>query len=417
MNGMRVLGTWGAAIVLVAAACAPAAAPSPTAAPAKPAESKPAATSPAAAKPAESKPAATSPAAAKPAESKPAAAQPAAKSDAKPASKAPTTLAEIATYRGADREQVLYEGAKREATLTWYTSLAGGVVQELARGFEEKYPGIKVQEFRANTDEVITRLAEEYKTRRYNADVLEINQDGYKILDEQKLLIPYWTPHLANFVEGAKEPAPGTEGLVKWVVDRQSFIGFGYNTNLIPANAVPKTWQELGKPELKGKLVMSGAGTTGARVFGTIKQVAGEDFIRNQLWPQNYTIQEVSGRALLDLVVSGEAPSSPTIFRNHALEAKAKGAPVDWVPLEPVPTNGGSTGIPNQSAHPFAATLWVDFILGPTGQGILEKYQYGSAAKTYGFNAMYPEVGQTAREYDQNLRDWGKLMRDGARKS
>jgi NitT/TauT family transport system substrate-binding protein len=79
------------ASALLAVACAPAAQPSPTAAPAKPAESKPAATTAAAkpteapsAKPAEVKPAASPAAAAKPAEAKPAA-SPAAKAEAKPA--------------------------------------------------------------------------------------------------------------------------------------------------------------------------------------------------------------------------------------------------------------------------------------------------------------------------------------------
>ena len=37
----------------------------------------------------------------------------------------PTTIAELVTYNGKDREQVLYAGAKAEGKLTWYTSLAG----------------------------------------------------------------------------------------------------------------------------------------------------------------------------------------------------------------------------------------------------------------------------------------------------
>jgi hypothetical protein len=33
----------------------------------------------------------------------------------------PATIAEIATYMGGDREQVLYAGAKTESVVTWYT--------------------------------------------------------------------------------------------------------------------------------------------------------------------------------------------------------------------------------------------------------------------------------------------------------
>ena len=41
----------------------------------------------------------------------------------------PASLPELARYIGADREQVLYAGAKAEGKLMWYTSLAERVVQ------------------------------------------------------------------------------------------------------------------------------------------------------------------------------------------------------------------------------------------------------------------------------------------------
>jgi len=37
----------------------------------------------------------------------------------------PMTVAELVTYNGANREQVLYAGAKDEGRVMWYTSLAG----------------------------------------------------------------------------------------------------------------------------------------------------------------------------------------------------------------------------------------------------------------------------------------------------
>ena len=40
--------------------------------------------------------------------------------------KKPTSLAELAAYIGADREQLLLAGAKSEGKVVWYTSLAGG---------------------------------------------------------------------------------------------------------------------------------------------------------------------------------------------------------------------------------------------------------------------------------------------------
>ena len=55
----------------------------------------------------------------------------------------PSTIAELAVYRGADREALLYAGAKTEGKIIWYTSLAGDSYKELVKAFETKYPGVK----------------------------------------------------------------------------------------------------------------------------------------------------------------------------------------------------------------------------------------------------------------------------------
>jgi iron(III) transport system substrate-binding protein len=62
------------------------------------------------------------------------------------AAAAPTSIAQLALYQGADREKLLIEGAKKEAALmlygshTWYRTMA--------TEFEKKYPFIKVTEYR-----------------------------------------------------------------------------------------------------------------------------------------------------------------------------------------------------------------------------------------------------------------------------
>ena len=39
--------------------------------------------------------------------------------------KKPRTLDELAAYSGADRHQILLDGAKAEGKVVWYTSLSG----------------------------------------------------------------------------------------------------------------------------------------------------------------------------------------------------------------------------------------------------------------------------------------------------
>ena len=49
------------------------------------------------------------------------------------------SVTDLANYRGADREEMLKAGAKKEGKLVWYTSLTAH--RDIANVFEAKYPG------------------------------------------------------------------------------------------------------------------------------------------------------------------------------------------------------------------------------------------------------------------------------------
>src|ERR1043166_5740776 len=76
-------------------------------------------------------------------------------------SKKPVSLAELAAYTGPDREQILLAGAKSEGKVVWYTSLSGSSYKALAEAFEAKYPGVKVEIYRAGGAELKLRITEE----------------------------------------------------------------------------------------------------------------------------------------------------------------------------------------------------------------------------------------------------------------
>src|SRR5437764_696333 len=73
---------------------------------------------------------------------------------------------------------------------------------------------------------------------RGTADVLEMPTPTLRILKEQGLLAEYYLPNAAAYPAAAKEP--GSDQNLYWAVDREHYISFGYNTNLLPATAVPK---------------------------------------------------------------------------------------------------------------------------------------------------------------------------------
>jgi iron(III) transport system substrate-binding protein len=257
------------------------------------------------------------------------------------------------------------------------------------------------------------RIAAEAKARQYLVDTIETTLPLLKSLREDGLLAVFSSPHLLKYPARAKEPAGN--GLYYWGVNRESFIGVGFNPNLIAAAALPKNFDGLLNPQLKGKMGFT-TSETGVRMMGAILKFKGEAFAK-KLQSQDISLYSVSGRAIADMAISGEVPISPSIFRDHALESKLKGAPIAWVPMEAVPTNAGATSIIYQAPHPHAAVLMADFILSPEGQKILEDLQFGSPSKDFGFMRWYPEAGLNTDQYDKEATRWQKVLREIGRKS
>ena len=109
--------------------------------------------------------------------------------------------------------------------------------------------------------------------------------------------------------------------------DRESHIGLAYNKNSIASKLAPRNYDGLLRPELKDKIAFAGS-DTGVTVIGAMLKFKGEEYVK-KLKSQNPAIHNVSGRALLDLVISGEVGVSPTIFRNHVEVSLKAGAPKD----------------------------------------------------------------------------------------
>ena len=323
------------------------------------------------------------------------------------------TIAELVTYSGKDREQLLYAGAKNEGKVTWYTSLAGDSYKGMAKAFETKYPGVKVEAYRVSGSEITTRMTEEAKAKRYIADTVETTEGNLMFMREAFLLRPYHSPHFASYPEDAKEK--GERGLYFWGVARESYIGFAYNKKLLSKNAVPKNYEGLLHPELKGRMGVS-ISDPAYKVIGAIIRTRGVELVK-KLKAQEIALHSIIPPALLDLIASGEVLASPAIFRNHTLNAIAKGAPVEWVAMDIVPTNVGGAAIAVQPPHPHGALLLADYLLGPEGQAVLAKFEYGSAAKNLGFKRWRPDHGVVMDKYEKELERWEKLLKEISRKS
>ena len=324
----------------------------------------------------------------------------------------PVTIADLAAYNKPDREQVLYEGAKKEGKLMWYTSLTGGPNTEAPKVFEAKYPGVKMEVYRGDSDALISRILQEAQAKRYLVDTVETTFPILKVMRDEKLLAHYFSPYLAAYPDEVKEKS--AKGLVYWATDRESYIGVAYNTEAVPTAAAPKRFDDLLKPELKGKIGFA-TSDTGSRVIGAMLATRGSEFVQ-KLKTQDITLHGVSGRAILDMVISGELGVSPTVFLSHSRVSISKGAPIKWVPMDVVPTNAGGVALPAHAPHPHAALLFADFLLSPEGQKFLGKFGLDSAMNKPDFKRWYAEMGMTVEQYEKESSKWEKLLREIGRK-
>jgi iron(III) transport system substrate-binding protein len=318
-----------------------------------------------------------------------------------------SSLAVLAAYSSPDREERLRAGARAEGKVVWYTSFTGNSYKLLARAFETQYPELKIEVFRAANKELLTKMTAEHQAKHFIADTLESTLGLLTGLREASMLASFTSPYAGAYPNSAKEK--GEHGLWLWLIHRESYNGVGYNTERIPPAQVPKKFDDLLKPEFKGKMGFAN-GDTGARMIAAMLKAKGEEYVR-RLQTQAYSLHSLSARALADQVAAGEVDLSPTISREHAAEVKRNGGPIGWEPMEVVPTNAGAVAVVKAAPHPHAALLLADFILSPRGQKIFGELDFVDPRDSR-LNRFYPERGLTSTEYDDQMRRWLKLLRD-----
>ena len=323
-----------------------------------------------------------------------------------PALAAPTTVAEIANYTGGDRQRILEDGAKREGTLTIYTT--GTQIAPLVDRFRQKYPFVRVQMLRASSVEVATKVTQEYAAGVFLVDAFELNTDGLILPRDQGVLQPFTSPEAVNFEANA------VEGGRHWISARESYTGIGYNAAKIPAAQAPQTYQDLLDPKWKGKMAISATTGTAGNWVGAMVVTHGADFVR-ALGKQDIRVYPVADRALANLMISGEVTLSPTIYQSHVAASKAQGAPLGWNAPGPVPVTDTAVALAAKAPHPHAAMLLIDFLLSGEAQLIYRDLGYLSSRKDM-TSDEYPDLAKlflmNRPHYVEEFEGWMRLFQE-----
>jgi iron(III) transport system substrate-binding protein len=87
---------------------------------------------------------------------------------------AQTSDADLLTYSGSDRTEKLIAGAKREGQVTYYSAMiVNQALRPLTAAFQKKYPFIKMTFWRADSEDIQTRMLAEVRANKPVVDIAE----------------------------------------------------------------------------------------------------------------------------------------------------------------------------------------------------------------------------------------------------
>jgi iron(III) transport system substrate-binding protein len=278
----------------------------------------------------------------------------------------------VTPVRAAD--PALIAAAQKEGEVIWYTTQ---IVNQFGRpamdAFQKRY-GIRVNFVRADSVELAARLLSEARAGRLQADVF----DGTATAPALKRggVAAKWVPDRAReWPREYRDP----EGY--WVATNIFVHTPAYNTDLVPKGSEPRTWQDLLDPKWKGKMAwVTHATSSGAPgfvgvVLAELGEAAGKDYLR-ALARQDIIGLGGSARTLVDQSIAGEYPLVLQIFNHQPVISARRGAPIDWIAMNPSMVDISVAGVIQNAPHPNAGRLLVDFFVSDEGQKLFRDADY-----------------------------------------
>lgn len=285
----------------------------------------------------------------------------------------PTLIAQLSALAGAERTQRLVEGAKKEGTVSIYTSMPVDDMAALTAAFEVKY-GVKAKVWRSSSEKILQRGVLEFKANRFEVDAFETNGPELEAISREGMLVASNSPALADLIPQA---VPQNR---MWIATRLNIFTCTYNTNLVKKEDLPKTYEDLLDPKWKGKLAVEAEDSDW--LAETVMQMGEEKGLA--LFKEIARKNQVSvrkGHTLLgQMVASGEVPLALTTYNYITEKMKRAGAPVEWFALAPTVARPNCNGVSKNAPHPHAALLFQDFELSE-GQVLLGKRNFIPTSK------------------------------------
>lgn len=253
--------------------------------------------------------------------------------------------------------------AKKEGRVTWYTTVSIPESQQFSALFQQQFSSIQVDIIRSGSGAIVNRIVSEYNANKHLVDVVQgfSSRGGYGALKQRGILARYKSPEYKFLPSDLRDPAG------YWGSHFQNTFVLAYNTRMVKSPDVPKTYDDLLKSKWKGKQILND--TENYEWFDGLLRVWGKEkglAYFHKLAQQEQVFQR-GARGRVQLVAAGEFPFTIG-YGPHAQSFVNKGAPVEWVALEPVVTIINTVSVAQKAPHPAAARLFVDFLFSKPAQ-------------------------------------------------
>jgi iron(III) transport system substrate-binding protein len=300
----------------------------------------------------------------------------------------------------------LEKEARKEGELVWYAAMAGDRANELIKGFESKYPFLKVRFQPGGAGRQLEQLLIEQRSKKQRADIINTRRSYVGVMAKAGAVARYRTPLRTALRDGFTDK----DGFVNGIYAQPRV--FLYNTRMVARDKAPQSFDDLLDPRWKDKLGMD---TTDYDWLAALIDYYGRGKaleFTGKLARQQLNLRR--GPTLLSqLALAGEFPVVIDAFPEEVLQLRNAKAPVDFVFSEPfVPVKTPTVvSIAAGAPHPHAAALFVDFLLSKAGQDIMVAQGRWASRKDVGYlvDLKGKKMQIPAPEWDDNQVELIKL--------
>src|SRR5262245_5296576 len=264
------------------------------------------------------------------------------------------------------RAEVLEKEARKEGELIWYAAMGSDRAAELIKGFESRYPFLKIRFQPGGAGRQLEQLLIEHRTKKQRADIINTRRSYVGVMAKAGAVTRYRTPLRSALRDGFTDK----EGFINGIYAQPRV--FVYNTGMIARDKAPQSFEDLLDSRWKDKLGMD---TTDYDWLASLIDYYGRGKaleFAEKLSKQRLNLRR--GPTLLaQLAVAGEFPVVVDAFPEEIMQMKNAKAPADFIFTEPfvavkTPT---TVSIASGAPHPHAAALFVDFLLSKPGQDLM----------------------------------------------